>query len=190
MGKLFKSLLIGILLFACALQVSAETGVITVFVPPGSEVTLYRVGDIRDGEILLDDPFAASHITVSHTHSPSAACRLAEFAREKELPGCTKQADEAGKVLFADLCEGVYLVVQTEPADGFAPFLFSIPESDIYAVEAKPKQQPKPTRPQPEVQIPETGDRAQPLLLPAAGAMLFSILGILLCLIQYKSRRS
>lgn len=74
---------------------------------------------------------------------------LADYVSANDIsPLDTAKSDEDGNIVFADLSVGLYLIVQTETADGYellAPFLVTVPlenEEDgswIYDVEALPK---------------------------------------------------
>lgn len=186
-----KAVILLTLLLLFALPVSAATGVISIHAPAGSELTLYRIGQQNDQQVELTEVFAPSRVTLSQLHDPEAALLLAAFAQKNAVPVGIRCCDEQETALFDNLRQGVYLVVQTKTAEGFepiAPFLFSIPEGDRYAVDASPKVQTQDST-VPETATPQTGDRTQALMFPAATAAIFSFVGLVLCLISQKNRR-
>ena len=151
---------------------------------PGGELTLYRVGEIREDDgnyvFVLTQDFSSSGVTLENVQSASAAQKLAAFASQQALSGSTKKIGDDGTVYFDALQLGLYLLVQHKAAEGYAcvnPFLVSLPmlESGEYSyqVDASPKVSPvleeKPENSNPEQ--PKTGQSGWPIwtfLLSAA----------------------
>lgn len=104
----------------------------------------------------------------------------------------TKEVSEDGTVVFTDLPQGRYLVVQEEPAEGFAPFESFTVEVKGSDVQASPKMQPgteeeppepetPPTPPpQSDTDLPYTGQLTWPIPVLAAGGFALILLGIFL----------
>ena len=116
----------------------------------GGNIILYRVGDISadDGNysFVLTDAFQQSGIFLDEIQSPETAAALAEFAQNAQITGEEKLVQSDGTVEFTQLVPGLYLAVQTVPADGYytvAPFLVSLPMYDgegyLYEIDATPK---------------------------------------------------
>ena len=192
-----KFFLVLLLIFALALQVSAHEvpdltrqGSITVTmcydgaVIPGGEMTLYRVGDIREDDgnysFVLSASFAASGIALENVQSATTAEALADFASEQKLAGTKQKIGENGTVTFDALEPGLYLLVQSSAASGFrkaAPFLVSLPMLQSgnysYQVDASPKVSPVPeTQPvEPNPEQPKTGQSSWPIWTFALSAL-------------------
>jgi len=95
---------------------------------------------------------------------------LADYVSANDIsPLDTAKTDENGSIVFADLSVGLYLIVQTETADGYellTPFLVTVPlenEEDgswIYDVEALPK--PGTVNPETETSAPVDTETEEP----------------------------
>ena len=123
----------------------------------GGQIAVYMVGSIvQDSDGLsfsLSDDFSESTISLdidydSASELKALAAALAACAEKNDISGTTADVGSDGVVMVSDLSVGLYLVVQTQAADGyeaFAPFLVSLPmydetqEAYIYDVDASPK---------------------------------------------------
>lgn len=121
---------------------------------PGGSLTLYQVGDVqnKDGSysFVLTDEFAASGADLAGVGSADLdadlARALAAYAADHDLKGWTQQIAGDGTAEFREVKPGLYLLVQTEAAEGYnpaSPFLVSMPMLEegkyIYEVDAAPK---------------------------------------------------
>lgn len=172
---------------------------------PGGSLTLYRVADVisNDGDYLFayTADFAGCTIPVTDLDSAQLPRELADIAQTENPEGITLELDEDGKVTFAGLRLGLYLIIQEEAAPGFKkvnPFLVSVPQNDdghyIYDVDTAPKNLPgpeeepttpptEPTEPPPpgEPQLPQTGQLNWPVPVLAILGMLLVVAGFALC---------
>ena len=131
-----------------------KTGSISVSMIHGTEpvgggnLIIYRVGEIvvDDGNysFSLTDAFRQSNVLLDDFLT--AAASLAEFAADRMLSGDEKQISADGSAVFSDLEPGLYLIVQTIPAQGYylvTPSLVPLPiydgEEYIYDIDATPK---------------------------------------------------
>lgn len=156
----------------------------------GGSMALYRVGDVsvEDGNysFILNASFADSQVSLEDIQSDQAAKDLAAYAEENGISAETKRIGSDGTVTFRNQKAGLYLMVQTEAADGFLPadpFLVSVPVSEdgvyLYDVDASPKmeleqlpgdQPPEKITPP---KLPQTGQLNWPVpVLAAAGLTL------------------
>lgn len=166
---------------------------------PGGTLTLYRVGDIYedDGDysFVLSSTFAGSGASLEHLEASGLAESMAEYASRNHLPGQTVAIGKDGKATATGLELGLYLVVQSEAADGYesiSPFLVSIPMNEdgtyVYEVDATPKLSTlTPTKPDTPTNpgtpaaptqptLPQTGQLNWPVpVLAALGLCLFLI---------------
>lgn len=123
-------------------------------------LVLYKVGDAAEIDSNLSfvpaSQFSGSGADLNDLDSPELAPQLAAYAAEHTLTGISASADKDGNVTFSGLSTGLYLVVQTEAAEGYlpvSPFLVSLPmyhaESGgwLYTIEAAPKVQRPPKEP-------------------------------------------
>lgn len=167
---------------------------------PGGALTAYRVGEVAEDDgnygFTLSQYFAPSGADLSDITASGLARELAEFATEKELTGTGATIGGDGTAVFSGLTLGLYLVVQTEAAQGYepvSPFLVSVPmyreEAYVYDVDATPKMEtlkktpeepPKPTTPV-DPNLPKTGQLNWPI--PA-----LAILGLCLFLLGWALR--
>lgn len=156
---LFLTMLIcSINIFAYAHEVPdlSKTGYITVMMTyekdavPGGTLTLYKVGDVWEDDgnysFVLTDDFKDSCVSLENIQSPQLAKTLAVYAEEQELTGTTKEIGNDGNVTFLKMELGLYLLIQTDAAEGYAkvdPFLVSVPMNEdgvyCYEVDASPK---------------------------------------------------
>lgn len=122
----------------------------------GGEFAIYQVAGIQiddaDLSYELTEQFAGSKVDLTTLDNPGLADELEEYATDNELVWEAKEELANGKVLFADLKPGLYLVVQTEASKGYypaKPFLVSVPVKSadgaewIYDVDATPKTEVK-----------------------------------------------
>ena len=163
---------------------------------PGGKLTLYRVGEVSqdDGNYSFVPTgeftrWGTDFGTLdSAEQNAQTAKKLKRFIQSngEDISGITKRIGDNGEVTFSKLEQGLYLLVQTEPATGFSPvnpFLVSIPyEKDgeyLYDLDAQAKteleQVPKPPQ-KPGGKLPQTGQLNWPVpVLAAAGLTLFGI---------------
>ena len=186
-GSLVKKLL-GILVLICALVLPAQakelpdlnqTGSISVTIRyngnpvSGGELTLYRVGEVRedDGDyrFVLTKQFDASGVTLENVQSPDTAKKLSDYALRQGISGTTGKINKDGALKFGSLEPGLYLLAQRKAAAGYQklnPFLVSLPMGDgdgySYEVDASPKVSPVPNLPGSPEQ-PKTGQSAWPI---------------------------
>lgn len=120
----------------------------------GGTLTLYRVGVVAEDDgnysFALADEFAGSGVSLDHLDAAGLAESLAEYAASAGVGGASYAVGSDGVMSITGLELGLYLVVQTEAADGFeavAPFLVSVPMYDeatgayVYDVDATPKME-------------------------------------------------
>ncbi|MEG1501310.1 MAG: hypothetical protein RR396_05070, partial [Clostridiales bacterium] len=120
----------------------------------GADITLCRVADYLAGKYLLMPEYASLGMDLNNLNTAqkqaAAAGKLALFIEENQLPGIEHATDSAGKVEFADLSEGLYLLRVTGTSGtgitmAASPFLVSIPIWNpdgagwLYNVIAEPK---------------------------------------------------
>ncbi len=119
------------------IQVSPQRGGMLV---PGGEITLYRVGKAVEGGYRLSAGVADWIVEDTDIFDPEIAQWMAKSTTEK---GTRQAVGDAGSVTFTGLDAGVYLVVQSEAAEGyeaFAPFLVVLPAAGPkWEVPAYPK---------------------------------------------------
>ena len=172
-----------------------KSGTIELSVVPGSEIALYRVGNIieDDGNYSFEllEKYREQGIVLDDVRSYALAAKLAECAEN----GVSETANEDGDVIFA-VEAGLYLVVQTKEGQGnylFEPFLISMPNYQegqyCYEVKALPKcgytevtepTPPPPTKPQDE-KLPQTGQLNWPVPLLAVSGLILFAAGWCLC---------
>lgn len=143
----------------------------------GGELTLYRVADTCGEGYLLQADFGGGIVKEEDAMSAVLAQWLAETA---DAGGIGRLLDADGTVEFADLPEGLYLVVQSRPARGFAdisPFLVQLPYQDQWYIQCNPKM---------AVDNPQTGDGT--ILLLGSVGMLLSGAGLVLCALLNRKR--
>lgn len=126
----------------------------------GGKLELYKVGDavVTNNNLTFvpTDAFAASNISLSDLQASGLAGSLADYARQQNITGTVVSATASAAAVFPNLSTGLYLLVQTEAADGYlpvSPFLVSLPMYSAeeggwnYQIEATPKVQPVPKEP-------------------------------------------
>lgn len=117
-------------------------------VVPGGNFILYHVGIIeeQDGKYTFQllEEWVPSGANLQNMHSVSTVNKLVKYASGME--GIEKDISQEGKVLFSDLEQGLYLLIQSKPAPGYTkvnPFLISLPEvvndEYIFDIKAAPK---------------------------------------------------
>ena len=160
----------------------------------GGTLTLYRVGDVvsDDGDysFVLSEEFAGSRLSLDDIQSDQLAKQLASYAKENRLDGVTGSIGSSGKILFQKVKPGLYLLVQSQAADGYLaadPFLVSMPAQKdgvyLYDVDASPKTElekapakPTPTKPAPS-KLPQTGQLNWPIPVLAAAGLTLCVIG-------------
>ena len=156
--------------------VFARTGSLTVILSsggtpiPGGTVSLYLVAS-REGEEMV----TASEFSCWDGELTAGSAReLIQLALAMQLKAVKQSVDQNGRAVFEDLPQGIYLLAQEEPAQGWepiCPFFVSIPYASngqwVYDVVAKPKAEPQPQEPG----NPETGETGLVLPYLALGAM-------------------
>lgn len=194
---------------AHAVPEEGKTGSITVSMVyaekplSGGELTLYRVGDVAqdNGSYIFVPTNSLSGWNGSFGDLENAdqlAKDLAKYVSEKKLTGTRKTIDKDGNAKFDNggkgLQQGLYLVVQTVPANGFqsiSPFLVSLPYFDgevyIYDINAQAKNEleavVKPTEPtnggSSGGKLPQTGQLWWPVPVLTAAGLLCIVAGLL-----------
>lgn len=136
-------------------------------------VMLYRVAETAGQAYKLGDTFGGGLIKGEDIQAPELAQWLAEAAGEE---GIRRLLDADGTAEFSHLEQGLYLVVQTEPPEGyyaFSPFLIPMPYAGQWEVQANPKTRQLLT------ESPQTGQHPTPIL--AAMGLVLSGLGLAAC---------
>lgn len=123
-------------------------------------LVLYKVGDAAEVNSNLTfvptAQFAGSGADLNDRNSPGLAPQLASYAADQNLTGTCVSTDQNGNATFSGLSTGLYLVAQTEAAEGYltlSPFLVSLPMYNaeagtwLYTIEAAPKVQRPSTDP-------------------------------------------
>lgn len=205
-GKAVKKI-VGIVILICALALPVaardlpdlnQTGSISITVRyngnavSGGELTLYRVGEVREDEgnygFVLTEQFAASGVTLENVQSPDTAKKLSDYAQHQGLSGTAGKIGTDGTLKFGSLEPGLYLLAQRKAAAGYQklnPFLVSLPmwegEGYSYQVDASPKASPVPSQPGTPDQ-PKTGQSSWPIWTFAVSAAALAVV------IGYKKR--
>lgn len=200
--------------FAREVPEEGRTGSITVTMRydgkplPGGELTIYQVGKVdgADGDYWFraKEPFTKWDEDIRHLEDADVenlSAELAAYIEEEKLTGTHAPIDDYGKAVFDNyghgLKQGLYLVIQTVPAEGFekiSPFLISLPYYDgeeyVYDVTAaakneleqeasKPTNPSNPTKPpssKPSGKLPQTGQLNWPIpVMVISGLTLFVI---------------
>ena len=129
---------------------------------PDVGLTIYKVGSVNfDGNVhfVLDEALAAAAIDFDSITTADgwyeAAEKLAAMivSGSVDVWGMSKSSDAEGNMTFADLAEGMYLVVQTDGNSSVmvSPMLISVPFADqeqgwMYDVQAYPKSVSNPPK--------------------------------------------
>lgn len=173
-----------VLCLLCAASVTAyadetpdgtETGSVTVKMEydgkaaAGGTLTAYRVGERleSDGNVSFEKTAEMAAFPGSYEDITSAALveRVAAFVAEHPIPAYATAKNQNGEAVFTGLELGLYLIVQTEASEGYAPlkpFLVPVPMRedgrDVYEITAEGKLQPEPVVPDTPVKpgTPET----------------------------------
>lgn len=170
----------------------------------GGTLNLYEVAQARqtEGETSLtytdafaDCPFSLEKAETSEADRKELAEQLEGYVQEKQIDGQTAAVDADGHAAWTELEQGLYLVTQTSPANGYAPvrpFLVTIPEvvngAYVYEVNARPKagtadvpDGKTPSQGKTEIitddRLPQTGQLWWPVPLLALAGMLLFFLG-------------
>ena len=164
-------------------------------VVPGGEFTMYKVAEAKsvglDWSFEYTDDFAGCSSDLGADLDEKLADDIATYIKAKSIGGKAASIGDTGKVTFDKLSIGLYLLVQTEAANGYTavkPFLVSIPLKSgaelIYDVDATPKMgdismptvDPTPTvlpspsvQPSPSVE-PSPGTKPSPSVEPSPSA--------------------
>lgn len=169
---------------------------------PGGKLTLYQVAEAADQDgnniFRLTETFKESgieleEITESDSGAEELASRLEAYANSHKLAGKTVTVDDKGQAVWTDLELGLYLIVNTTAAEGYAPvntFLISVPRyldgSYVYDVTASPKMgtadksASKTPNPKPAVsggKLPQTGQLWWPVPVMAIVGIIFVMFG-------------
>lgn len=168
----------------------------------GGKLTLYKVAEAVDEDgnniFRLTKAFKESgveleEITESDSGAEELASRLEAYVNSHKLAGETVTVDDKGKAVWKDLELGLYLIVNTTAAEGYAQvntFLISVPRyldgSYVYDVTASPKMgtadklASTTPNPKPAVsggKLPQTGQLWWPVPVMAIVGMLFVMFG-------------
>jgi len=144
-------------------------------------VTLYRVGVPVSGGYRLGSGYGGGFVEEKDAQAPALAQWLAERVG---IGDEIRVLDDNGCGEFRDLEEGLYLLVQTDPAEGFypfVPFLVRLPYEGQWEVLAFPKLESLP------VISPQTGDGFP--MLEYGGVMAVSGLGLILCMERKRRKK-
>lgn len=198
-------LLLGIGVFADRTDAIPDgTGTITIHMKdvesekpvPGGALQYYQVAvpvrtDGNDSWVYTRD-FAACDVPLTALDKADTAYGIDDYAAENKLSGTEVSVSADGTVQMTDLPAGVYLMVQTKPAEGysaFQPFLVTLPQvvdgAYIYDVDATPKVElKKETTPPPSEwhgkRLPQTGQLWWPVFAMGAGGAVLLLAGIAL----------
>ena len=136
--------------------------------------TLYRVGlPISDG-YRIEDRYGGGFVREEDALSPHLAQWLNAM---EEKVGTTILLDVDGNAVYSELQPGLYLLVQTEPTEGFypiQPFLVTVPETDRKQVSLYLEPLPRVAASPPTGQDPTPYIGAIGLVLSLAGMALMS----------------
>lgn len=141
---------------------------------------MHHVGIPAEQGYRLAEAFGGGIIRKEDADSAYLAQWLAEAAKD---PGKVINLDVDGNVSFTDLEAGLYLILQTQPTDGFhpiAPFLVAVPENGEQSILVYPPTEPI---------IAENPQTRQPLA-PLLGAVGMMISGVGLCLTAGRKRKN
>lgn len=158
--KLVCFLLMAALVMGLAVPCRAaeEQGSIRISVPREEDrtyygaVTLYRVGVPVSGGYRLGSGFGGGFVEAKDIQSTALIQWLAERVGTSDG---YRVLDSWGCGEFRNLEKGLYLLVQTEPAEGFypfVPFLVQMPSGEQWDILTYPKMEELP------VEVPRTGD--------------------------------
>lgn len=179
--KVMCVLLAGILLSAMGIQGSAAEVEGSIWVSMNVDdlavtngtMSLYRVGVKAGDGYRIREEFGGGMVREEDAQSPHLAQWLAQMDNGE---GMERMLDVDGNVVFTQLEEGLYLLVQSERMDGFYPIhpiLMTVPCQEQWNVQIH--MDPLPI----VVESPRTGE--SPMLLVGIIGMFFSGLGLLFC---------
>ncbi len=138
----------------------------------GGSVICTCVGYVYDDGISVRYRRVLDHADMINLQDPDTAHELERFVNQNNITGTIKNVDSNGKVEFADLAPGVYLIRQKNAPDGYLPikpFLVTLPYLKdgeyIYDVDAsakteldkEPTESTEPTEPSTGPTEPSTG---------------------------------
>lgn len=188
-------------------MVSTDTGKVI----PGGEMTLYKVAvaiQVGGNNIFqLTEDFKGSGVSLDGISESDAgekelASALETYANNHKLAGEAMTVDDNGRAEWGNLELGLYLIVNTAAAEGYAPinsFLITVPRylegSYVYDVTANPKVGTATAAavktPEPNTKttvsgrkLPQTGQLWWPVPIMAIAGMMFVMFG------WYEKRRS
>lgn len=166
----------------------------------GGVLTIYRVGEICEDDgnyrFVLTEDYRDCGVSLDDLEAADMAQDLASYTKSGQLKGTEVMIGDDGRAFAEGLELGLYLIVQTEEAEGYeaaAPFLVSVPMNEegayIYNVDATPKlstlteKEPEPSKPAPpsDSLLPQTGQLNWPVPVLA-------VLGLCLILLGYTLR--
>ena len=185
--QLIKVVLVFMLVRGGILQAQAtERGIIRVSMDHGmasaesASVTLYPVGiPVENGYRLLES-LGGGLVRQEDVQMADLAQWLEEKATEA---GQTKYLRQDGTTEFEDLQTGLYLLIQTDTAEGFRkanPFLVPVPWNGSLDVTVLPSVQELWT------ESPKTGQHPAPLI--GAMVMVLSGMGLVVCLDKIRKK--
>ena len=132
------------------------------------------MGDVQENYTFrLTEDFAESRAELGQLNAALAET-LKDYANDQNLTGKTEEIGRDGRVEFAGLKVGLYLLVQEQAAPGYYkadPFLVTLPMTEngeyVYDVDASPKVEVKdkpsrPDRPTTPDKPEEPGEPTQP----------------------------
>lgn len=178
--KMVCALFAAVMLLGLGVQARAEemSGTLRITLENGEtivtegEMTLYYVGKkVSDGYRLTEE-FGGGIVKEEDAMSSYLSHWLAETAEG----GMPRILDADGSAEFSNLPEGLYLLVQSETAEGYypiEPFLLTIPYDGRWYIQAYPKAERILT------ETPKTGQSILPYL--GIFGMVFSGGGLVLC---------
>ncbi|MCD7834799.1 MAG: hypothetical protein LUH00_12565, partial [Lachnospiraceae bacterium] len=163
----------------------SQTGSITITLKdedtgeaiPGGTIAIYQVAVLVSGESgytwQYTEDFSGCTESLDDLESLELIAGLADYAKEHALEATEITIDADGTACYEDVTLGLYLIVQTEAAEGyeaFLPFLVSVPYEKasewVYDVDATPKMDPpSKTETEPPVEDetePESGSETEP----------------------------
>lgn len=197
-----------------ALAAGTQTGSISVTMQekdgtiiPGGELILYKVAaaieEDANRSFVPEKGFEAFEKDILGLDPQKGLRELdpqkfADYIKTNHLKGTATKINARGEAKFSGLAEGIYLIVQEKPAEGYYPinpFFVTVPYRTpegklLYHVDASPKSEPgepapttKPTEPpatEPgkptDPKLPQTGVLWWPVpLLAMAGLILLSL---------------
>ncbi len=175
------------------LQQTDENGNTKVF--SGINMKLYRIGNVKYDmgavSFELDDVFSSAGINLNTTNTAGkwaeASEKLADMAGSSGLGGDERTTDANGKIVYEDLTQGAYLLVQGSSDQNVkvAPMILTVPFMEegewLYDIETYPKvsvipatptSTPTPAAPSKPATPVKTGDtaNAMPWVISLIGA--------------------